>query len=388
MNFALDDDHRMLRDTARVFLEKEINLDPILKNPKSTVANSGYAQNWEKIAELGWPGLVIPEEYGGSGMTILDLVMILQEMGRTVAPTPLLGTLAGTWAVLKGGSEAQKQKLLPAIAAGETKMAYAVCNADGSYDGPASDAKVATSGAAGALQGPPGWMASPKIKINGSKSFVVDGASADVLVVAAENGGKRGLYLVDAKQPGVETKVLPWKDITRGVATVTFKDADAERLADSDEDIWPWVRDRVILAIAADSAGGLQRIIEMSTEYAKERVAFGKPIGAFQAIKHGLADSYGTSEASAVGVLYAAWALSEDNDEGPISAAMAKAYTSDAYCAATHQSIQIFGAIGFTWEMKNHLYFKRARSNAELFGGSISQRSRVLDLAVGRKAAA
>jgi len=374
MNFALDDDHRMLRDTARVFLEKEISLEPLLKNPKSTVADSGYGRNWEKIVELGWPGLVIPEEYGGSGMTPLDLVMIVQEMGRTVAPTPLLGTLAGAWALMKGGSEAQKQKYLPAIAAGETKTALAVSDADGSYEGPKSNAKASGSG--------------DSVKINGTKSFVVDGGSADLLVVAAESGGRRGLYLVDAKQAGVEAKVLPWKDITREVANLTFKDAAAEQLVADDSTVWPWVRDRVIMTLAADSAGGLQRIIEMSTEYAKERVAFGKPIGAYQAIKHGLADSYGTSEAAGVGVLYAGWTLSDDNDEGPIAAAMAKAYTSDAYCAATHQSIQIFGAIGFTWEMKNHLYFKRARSNAELFGGAIAQRSRVLDLAVNRKAAA
>ncbi|MDP3658617.1 acyl-CoA dehydrogenase family protein [Phenylobacterium sp.] len=374
MNFSLDDDHRMLRDTARVFLEKEINLDPILKNPKSTVADSGYEANWQKIAELGWPGLVIPEEYGGSGMTPLDLVMIVQEIGRTVAPTPLLGALAGAWSLMKAGSESQKQKYLAALAAGETKMALAVSDANGEYDGPSSDAKATQAGSG--------------YKINGSKSFVVDGGSADTLVVAAENGGKRGLFLVDAKQAGVDVKVLPWKDVTREVVNISFKDADAELLAADDADIWPWVRDRLLLTLAADSAGGLQRILEMSTEYAKERVAFGKPIGAYQSIKHGLADTFGTSEAASVGVLYAGWALSDDNEEGPIAAAMAKAYTSDAYSAATHQSIQIFGAIGFTWEMKNHLYFKRARSNAELFGGASAQRSRVLDMAVTRKAAA
>ena len=373
MNFSLDDDHRMLRDTARAFLEKEIDVTPLLKNPKSTVADSGYAKNWEKLVEMGWPGLVIPEEYGGSGLTPLDLIMIVQEMGRTVAATPLLGTLAGAWAILKGGSEAQKQKYLSAVAVGETKLALAVSDANGNYDGPKSDAKASGSGSA--------------YKISGSKSFVVDAASADTLVVAAELAGKRGLFLVDAKAAGVEIKVLPWKDITREVAHVSFKDAAAELLAADDSEIWPWVRDRVLLTLAADSAGGLQRVLEMSTEYAKERVAFGKPIGAYQAIKHGLADTFGQGEASNVGVLFAGWALSEDNEEGPIAAAMAKSYTSDAYCAATHQNIQIFGAIGFTWEMKNHLYFKRARSNAELFGGAVSQRERVLDLAATRKAA-
>jgi acyl-CoA dehydrogenase len=372
MNFSLDDNHRMLRDAARSFLEKEINLDPILKNPKATVADSGYATNWGKMVELGWPGLVIPEEYGGSGLTPLDLIMIAQEIGRTVAPSPFLGTLAGAWAILKGGSERQKERYLTAVAVGATKLALAVGDADGGYDGPSSDAEAAASGAGHVL--------------NGSKAFVVDAVSADTLVVAATLGGKRGLFLVDARAAGVEARPLAWKDVTREVANVTFVNAPAEMLVADDATVWPWVRDRVILTLAADSAGGLQRVLEMSVEYAKQRVAFGRPIGAYQAIKHGLAETFGQGEAANVGVLFAAWALSEDNDDGPIAAAMAKSYTSDAYCAAVHQNIQVFGAIGFTWEMKNHLYFKRARSNAELFGGSVKQRERVLELEAKRAA--
>ncbi|MGE3301732.1 MAG: acyl-CoA dehydrogenase family protein [Hyphomonadaceae bacterium] len=375
MNFALNDDQRMLRDTARDFLSQEINLELITKKHKATVLDSGYAQNWAKIAELGWPGLIVPEEYGGSGLSSLDLSMIMQELGRAAAPTPILGTLAGTWALMKAGSPAQKQKYLSDVAAGERKLALAVCNADGEYEGPASDAKAAKAGA--------GYT------INGSKSFVVDAYSADTLIVAASLGSKRGLFIVDAKQPGVQTALLAWKDPTREVADVTFKDAAAELLCEDDAAVWPWVRDRVIVAIAADNLGGMLATLDLSVGYAKERVAFGKPIGAYQSIKHGLADTFGLTEASTVGVLYAAWAVSEDdNPEAAISAAMAKAYTSDAFCTAVAQNIQIFGAIGFTWEMKNHLYFKRARSNAELFGGAILHRSRVVDLEEKRKVAA
>jgi alkylation response protein AidB-like acyl-CoA dehydrogenase len=166
---------------------------------------------------------------------------------------------------------------------------------------------------------------------------------------------------------------------------VRLKDAIGERLAD-DAVLWPWLRDRVLFALATESAAGAQRVMEMTVDYAKERTAFGKPIGSYQAIKHSLADMLGQVECCNAATLYAAWALSENDARSPLAAAMAKAYTSDAYMAVTQRSIQIFGAIGFTWEMANHLYFKRARANAELFGSARTQRARVIDM-VEKKAA-
>ena len=186
------------------------------------------------------------------------------------------------------------------------------------------------------------------------------------------------------RQPGVQVDLLPWRDVTRQVADVRLKDAVGERLAMDDARLWPWLRDRVLLALAVENAAGAQRVMEMTVEYAKERMAFGRPIGAYQAIKHSLADMLGQVECSNVSVLYAAWALSENAPESPKAAAIAKAYTSDAYCAITQRSIQIFGAIGFTWEMANHLYFKRARANAELFGNSRTQRGRLMDMVTKR----
>ncbi len=371
MNFALSDDHRMLRDSARSFLEKEVSLDPLLK-PGATVAQADYEGMWAKIAELGWPSLIVPEAYDGMGMSCLDLAVIVQEMGRSLISGPLFGSVAGVWSILKGGSEEQKQRLLPLAASGELKLALAVCDASGASDGPGSDAKASPDGE--------GWT------LNGSKTFVVDAAAADKIVVAAEHGGKRGLYLVDAKGPGVEIETLRWRDLTRQVCTVTFAAAPAELIVADDTEVWPWVKDRLLLVLSAESAGGLQKVLEMSTDYAKERIAFGRPIGAFQAIKHGLAETFGLVECSNAAVLYAAWMLSEEEPSAPLAAAMAKAFTSDAYCKATHQNIQIFGAIGFTWEMPNHLYFKRARANAEMLGGAAEMRSRVVDLVAAEAA--
>ena len=150
--------------------------------------------------------------------------------------------------------------------------------------------------------------------------------------------------------------------------------------------LWPWLRDRILFALATESAAGAQRVLEMTTDYAKERVAFGKPIGGYQAIKHSLADMLGKAECSNVAALYAAWSLSQEHPRASLAAAMAKAFACDAYVAAAHRSIQIFGAIGFTWEMVNHLYYKRARANAELFGSPRSHRARVIDM-VEKKAA-
>ncbi|MEQ8268613.1 MAG: acyl-CoA dehydrogenase family protein [Parvibaculum sp.] len=365
MNFALDDDHQTLRRSARDFLEKEIDLAALLK-PGATVADAGYRENWRKIVELGWPGLVVPEEYGGLGLTCLDLAMIAGEMGRTLAPSPYFGTLAGTWAILKGGNASQKERILPRVAADGLTLALAICDRDGSDEGPGSDA-VATETSGG-------------YRLSGSKSFVVDGLSAGLIVVAATLGDRRGLFLVDPAQPGVAVAPLPWRDVTREVCAISFDGAAAELLVGDDSSVWPWLRDRLLLLLAVESAAGLQTTIETTTEYAKERVAFGKPIGAYQAIKHQLADMFCAGECANVAVLYAAWALSCEMPQAPLAVAMAKSQACDAFVAATHQSIQIFGAIGFTWEMKNHLYFKRARANAEMFGAPAIQRARVIGM--------
>ena len=373
MNFALSEDNLLLQQTARTFLEKEISLSRVLV-PGATVADADYAGNWAKIAALGWQGLVIAEEFGGLGLSCIDLVMILGEMGRTLAPSPFLGTLFGTWAVQKGGSADQKKRLLPNVVAGTARLALAIAESNGATEGQGREAVARKQGSGH--------------RITGVKSFVIDAASADWLVVAAldEGSGRRAVFLVDTRQDGVRIDPLPWRDVTRQVCDIRFKDAVAEPLASDDATLWPWLRDRILLALAAESAAGTQQILDMTVAYAKERAAFGRPIGAYQAIKHALADMLGLAECSNTATLYAAWALSEENARAPLAAAMAKAYTSDAYVSATHQSIQIFGAIGFTWEMKNHLYHKRARANAELFGNARAHRARVIDM-VEKKAA-
>ncbi len=373
MNFSIGDDHQMLKDSAQVFLNQQISLKPLL-TPGATVRDAGYGANWAKIAEMGWPGLLIPEEYGGAGLSCIDLVMIVEELGRTLTPSPFLGTLLGTLAMMKGGDEALKTRILPQVATGEIALALAAAEAGGREDGPDRTQATERDGA---------W------RLTGQKAFVIDAAAAQMLVVTGRAGdsGARRLFLVNAKQGGVEVAIEPWRDITRQVCTVTLTDAEGELLSGGGGDLWPWVRDRALLALSAENAAGLRHVLDVTADYARQRVAFGRPIGAYQAIKHALADMLGQAECARTATLYAAWTLSQEDPRAPLAAAMAKAYSSDAYVEAAHRSIQIFGAIGFTWEMPNHLYLKRARANAELFGAAREHRSRVIDLARAELAA-
>ena len=365
MNFTLDPDHEALRDAARAFLSKEVRLGDLLA-PGATLKDAAYDRIWQGMVSLGWPAMAIPEEYDGLGMSMLDLAMVVGEAGRHLAPCALFGTLAGAWAVEHAGSDSQKREILGAVAAGKMKLALAVADADGSLNGPASHVRAESSGA--------GWT------LSGHKSFVVDGSAADRLVVAASLDGVRKFFLVDRRQAGVRVDVLDWRDLSRQVCTLSLDGVPGELLAESSDATWPWVRDRLYVVLAAESAAGAAKVLEDTVAYAKERTAFGKPIGAFQAIKHQLADLLGWSTAATAGVHYAAWALSEGEPRATLAAAMAQAYASEAYREITARSIQVFGAIGFTWEMHNHLYYKRARANAELLGAPSVQREEVIRL--------
>jgi alkylation response protein AidB-like acyl-CoA dehydrogenase len=365
MNFTLSEEHEALRDTARSFLSKESSLTKLLV-PGASVEQSGYEELWAKAVELGWPGIVIPESCGGLGMTYIDLAMIVGEIGRSLAAMPLFGTLGGAWAIEHGGSDEQKTRLLGEVASGKMKLALAVADVDGGIDERKSDASASMEGGA--------W------RLSGNKSFVVDAKAADKIVVMANTGDGNKFFLVDRHSDRVTVDLVAWRDITRQVCSVALDGAEGELLAKCTAQTWPWVRDRLYLLLAAESAAGIEKVLFDAVEYAKQRVAFGRPIGAFQAIKHQLAEVVGLSECSTAGVHYAAWALTESDPRASLACAMAQSYASEAYRDATHRNIQIFGAIGFTWQMPNHLYYKRARANAELLGAARWQRERVIQL--------
>ena len=222
--------------------------------------------------------------------------------------------------------------------------------------------------------------------LTGEHGFVVDAQSAHTLVVAAaNNAGEYSFYLVETDQSGVEMELQPRQDITRQVCRVKFSQAIAQPMPGSVESSWNWIRDRACCFLAAENVGGMRTVLSETVDYANERVAFGRPIGTYQAIKHPLADMLADVESSSTAVLYAAWALAGEEPRASLFSSLAKSFSGDAYVAATHKSIQIFGAIGFTWEMKNHLFFKRARANAEMFGNSRTRREQVINLATDQQ---
>ncbi|QHE84180.1 acyl-CoA dehydrogenase family protein [Hydrogenophaga sp. BPS33] len=360
MNFSLSEDHTVLRDAAADFLRDQVDLAPLLV-PGADAQQAPYDALWAKLCELGWPAMAVPEAHGGLGMSEIDVAIVLRECGRTLAPTPLLGTLAGTWALLAAGSPEQQTLWLPQVAEAGLRMALATAPASG--DAGAADADVMAT-----------LHADGSYRLSGSSHFVIDAPGAQLLVVAAMLDGAKRLFLVQGEADGIETEWLAWRDITRQVAHVHVKDAVGDLMPGDWDSTWPTLRNRLHLALAAESAGGLQAVLDDTTAYVKERVAFGRPIGAYQSIKHGLADMLAQTECTQTAVLYAAWAQSQDERTATLASAMAQAYASEAYRDATHRSIQMFGAIGFTWEMKNHLYFKRARANAEWLGSAAEQR--------------
>ncbi|MEX0826270.1 MAG: acyl-CoA dehydrogenase family protein [Acidimicrobiia bacterium] len=364
MNFAVSEEQEMLRDTARRFLEA--------KSPSEVVrrlmeTEEGFdAALWAEIASQGWQAMAIPEEYGGAGFTFMEQAILMEEMGRALFPSPFLSTVVlGADLILTAGTEEQKQALVPGIAAGERTVAIAQVEANGSWgaDGITMVAKRDGS----------------ELILDGTKSFVVDGHTADTIIVVVRTddttGGEQGISLVvvDAGAGGITRRRLETMDMTRKQAEITFSNVrvPARAVLGTEGAGWGALQDtlnRAIVALAFEQVGGAQKCLEMSVQYAKDRVQFGRPIGSFQAIKHKCADMLVDVESAKSAAYYAGWAVTADDAEAKIVGPLAKSYCSEAYFHCASENIQIHGGIGFTWEHDAHLYFKRAKTDELLFG--------------------
>jgi len=370
MNFGFTEEQEFLRSTAREFLENECPMTVVRELMEDRI---GYRPAlWKQMAELGWLGLLVPEEHGGAGLGFVDLIVILEETGRSLLPSPFLGTLQGTLAVLHSGSDTQQKEILPAVSQGDLVLSLAITEESGTEEAGEIQTLAEKDGAA--------------YRLNGTKLFVPDGQNANRLVVAARTGGDGAagiaLLLVDREDAGVNVVPLESMDQTRRIAEIQLDGARGELLAPEGVGwrTWEWVRDRTLVALSAEAVGGSEKVLEDSVSYAKERIQFGKPIGVHQAIKHKCADMLIEVESSKSITYYAAWAVAEDLEEAPLAAAMAKAYTSDAYRHCSAENIQIHGGVGFTWEYDCHLYFKRAKAIEVTYGDPTHHRERVADL--------
>jgi alkylation response protein AidB-like acyl-CoA dehydrogenase len=376
VNFAFSEEQEELRRAVRQFLEA--------KSPETEVRRlmetaEGYDPAvWKQMGqELMLQGLAIPEEYGGQGFTFIELGIVLEEMGRVLLCAPYFSSVVlAANAILAVGTDDQKQALLPGIASGETIATLAFTEPSGKWDaaGITMEAKENVGG---------------EFTLSGEKMFVIDGFTADTIVVVARLEGTTGtdgimFFTVAGDADGLTRTSLQTMDTTRKQAKLEFDNVVASPLGSTQDGFAAFskVLDEAAVALANEMMGGAQRVLEMSVEYAKVRVQFGRPIGSFQAIKHKCADMLLEVESGKSAAYYAAWAAAEDNEELPVVAALSKAYCSEAYFHAAAENIQIHGGIGFTWEHPAHLYFKRAKSS-EIYLGDPTYHRELLAQRIG-----
>ena len=367
MNFAFTEDQDSLRDVVRSFMENKSSEEEVRRLMDT---EGGYDPAvWQQMgAELGLQGIHIPEEFGGQGFGFVELAIVFEEMGRRLLCSPYLATVAlATNAILNAGTDAEKSALLPGIATGETIAALAFTEANGRWDADGITMVAKGSGS--------DWT------LDGEKMFVIDGHNADLIVVVARTEGSSGtdgisFFTVAGDAAGLTRTPLATMDQTRKQARLEFAGVKATPLGAAGAG-WAALAktlDQAAVCLSNEMVGGAQFVLDMSVEYAKVRVQFGRPIGSFQAIKHKCADMLLEVESAKSAAYYSAWAAAEDNEELPVVASLSKAYCSDAYFHSTAENIQIHGGIGFTWEHPAHLYFKRAKSSEILLGDATYHR--------------
>ncbi len=375
MNFDFSDQQKQLRDEARRYLTEH-------SSPKAVraVLDGGAPFDqalWKGLAGMGFLGVAVPEEFGGAGAGHLELCVIAEEMGRALAPVPFSSSIyLATEAIMLAGSDEQKRRLLPGLASGQSIGTLALFERPGNP----SPQAIAASVAGGAL--------------SGTKVPVPDGAIADIAIIAARtaSSGREtdiSLFVVDLHDKGVTRKALTSLDPTRNQAEIVFQNCPAEPLGAAGEgwSILSRVLDRAAVLMAFEQVGGADRALEMGRDYALDRIAFGRPIGSFQAVKHMLADMYVSATLARSNAYYGAWALSTDAAELPEAAATARISATQAFQHCAKNNIQVHGGMGFTWEFDCHLYYRRANALAVALGSLSYWEDLLIDRLRSRNAA-
>jgi alkylation response protein AidB-like acyl-CoA dehydrogenase len=375
LRFSFSDEQEEFRRVVRRFLEDRSppgEVRRLMETPE------GFDRDvWAQLSsELGLPGVQVPEEYGGQGFGFAELGIALEEMGRALLCAPYLGSVAlAANAILNAATETRKKELLPGIASGEVIATLALSEPEGRWH--AAGISLAATRADGGFH------------LDGVKSYVLDGHTADLVVVVARTPGSSGeqgitFFTVPGDAPGLERRLLSTLDSTRKQARLEFSGVRAEPLGELDAGGPALARtlDLAAIALANEMVGGAQKVLEMAVDYAKKRVQFGRPIGSFQAIKHKCADMLLEVELAKSAAYYAAAAADEDDAELPALAALAKSLASDAFRQAAAENIQIHGGVGFTWEYDAQLYFKRAKGS-EVFLGDPAHHREVLAQRLG-----
>lgn len=357
MEFGLSESQRLLKDNTRKFFAGECPMETVRRlMDTDTAFDEGL---WTKMAEQGYTGIIFPEEYGGVGLGKVELILLMEEAGRALLPGPLFSTVALAGAAIDAtASPEQKKKYLEPIATGEARSTVAVLEGNASWE--AGDLRTT------AVNG----------RITGEKLFVPDAKVANFIVVAARDG----VFVVDAKSPGITVQPMNVMDLTRKVYSLRFLNTPAERIGGVAELARPL--DIAATALVAEMVGGMQRTLDITVEYAKMRKQFGNPIGMYQAVQHQCADMYLETESARSAAYYAAWALQQNAPDAAIAVSIAKMYASDAARTVGNRGIQVHGGMGFTWENDLHLYYKRAKASETAFGDSTYHRERIARLVI------
>jgi alkylation response protein AidB-like acyl-CoA dehydrogenase len=356
MNFGFSEEQEELRRLVRRFLEEK---SPETEVRRLMATTEGYDPAvWRQMADqLALQAMTIPEVYGGAGFGYVELLVVLEEMGAALLCAPYFSTVAlGANALLTSADEVAAKQWLPAIASGDTIATLAITEDTGRWDLDAITTKATKKDGS--------WT------LDGHKSFVIDGHTAGLILVAARSDAGLSLFAVDADAAGLTRTPLATMDQTRKQARLEFAGTPAA-LVGRDGAAGPGLEKTLQLAcvaLAAEQVGGAQRVLDNAVEYAKNRMQFGRPIGSFQAIKHKCADMLLEVESAKSAAYYGAWAAATDDEELALAASLAKSYCSEAYFHCAGENIQIHGGIGFTWEHHAHLYFKRAKSSELLLG--------------------
>ena len=367
LTFVRSDEQTMLATTVREFIDATGDLDRVRE--MSLTESAIDRELWDGLAEMGLIGLHIPEEYGGAGFGMPELAVVFQELGRMVAPVPLLSSVLASAAILKAGTDDQKRDMLPRIASGDVIATLAAF--ESAHEGtPRTDLTSLRPDGVG-------------FTLSGVKRYVTDAPIAALIVTTAATDDGTVLVVVDADAEGVVVTPMSSLDPTRPLGDVRFDDVkvDASRVMSGGDAAARAALDVGAVALAQEQVGGAERCLETSVEYAKTRFQFGRAIGSFQAIKHRCADMLVAVEHAKSAAWHAARTL-EDAEESKVSVPLARSVCSDAYLLCSGDNIQIHGGIGFTWEHDAHLYFKRAKSTSLLLGSVAVYRDRLAD-AVG-----
>ena len=370
MNFDFSDDLKQLRDQARRFLSERSPakiVRQVLEGDEPHVANL-----WDAMAEMGWLGAAIPEQFGGAGLGYEGLCVLAEELGRALAPVPFASSAyLATEALLLAGSDAQKRRLLPKLADGSAIGCLALAEGTGNPD--PDGVRIRSVGG----------------ELSGSKWPVMDGTAADfAIVVARDERGEIALLLADLTEATVSRRILSTVDPSRNHARIDFAASEVEKLGSQTG--WPVVQrllERAAILVAFEQVGGADAALEMARNFALERYAFGRPIGSFQAIKHKLADVYVAIELARSNAYYGAWALASDAAELPLAAATTRVSATEAFHLASKENIQTHGGIGFTWDVDCHLYYRRSKQLALALGGPPWWKNRLVELIEMRNAA-